>query len=114
MNDGIWVYRCDINRVIDGDTVHATIDHGMRISSQQSIRLVDVSSPERNESGGPEATKAARSWVTGHRGHAKEKEWPFLVRTDKDKLTFNRYVGDVTCSQCSASLNEHMRKRGMG
>ena len=44
--------------------------------------------------------------------HLHGQQWPFQIVTQKDKQTFNRYVGEVTCATCHEVLNEYLRSLG--
>ncbi len=81
-----YVYRASCVRVVDGDTAVLLIDLGMRIFTQQSIRLRDVDTPERGQPGWSEATAFLRSQIEGV---------PLILQTYADRQTFNRYVADV-------------------
>lgn len=103
----LYEYRACLERVVDGDTVVMTIDHGMRIRSQQSIRLAGVDTPERGEERWGEATDRVISWFMEH---DDASDWPFVVETFKDRQSFNRYVGTIMCAQCDEFLSEHMEE----
>lgn len=95
----IRTYPAALVRVIDGDTMVMRVDHGMNISSEQHLRLLDVSCPELDEPGGKEATEAATVWM------AKiielyQATWPFIIQTVKnrsgdEKRTFIRYLATI-------------------
>lgn len=102
----IWNYQASVERVVDGDTARFLVDHGMFIRSSQAIRLLDVNAPELSETGGKECRMFVAGWLHTHETHTLPPPiWPFLLTTLKDKQTFNRYVGTVTCGTCAASLN---------
>lgn len=101
----MYDYQSKVERVIDGDTVRMTIDHGMYLRSSQSIRLLGVFAPELSKPGGTNARSFVTNWFVDHNHHG---EWAFLVTTEKDKQTFNRYVGVVTCRACAANLNDNV------
>lgn len=101
----MYDYQSKVERVVDGDTVRMTIDHGMFIRSSQSIRLLGVLAPELGKPGGTDARAFVIGWFSNHSHHSHHGEWAFLVVTQKDKQTFNRYVGVVICQACQAVLN---------
>ncbi|WJJ58333.1 endonuclease [Staphylococcus phage 110] len=43
----LYMYKAHVNRVVDGDTIDVTIDHGMRVYSEQRVRILGVDTPER-------------------------------------------------------------------
>lgn len=100
--------------MIDGDTIRMVLDHGMRITSEQDIRLLGVDAPEVR---GPEkeAGQKAKAFVVGWVGanSADGEEWPFIVTTEKDKQSFARYVGSVV-TQSGESLTDALLEVGLG
>jgi len=107
----MYDYQARIERIIDGDTIIVTIDHGMNIRSVQSLRLLRVFAPERSTGqAGSDATHALADWVAGH--HESDNEWAIHVTTHKDSRTFNRYLAEVVCAGCGDSLNDHLRALG--
>lgn len=104
-------YQARVERIVDGDTIVATIDHGMNIRSLQSLRLLRVFAPERSSGqAGSIATQALADWVARH--HESNTEWAIHVTTHKDSRTFNRYLAEVSCADCGDSLNDHLRALG--
>ena len=102
-------YQSQVERVTDGDTVRFLLDQGMYNRTAQAIRLTGVHSPELNEPNGKECRQFVIDWLQEHSGSHDSLaplKWPFLVRTAKDKQTFNRYIGKVSCLSCEASLND--------
>ena len=110
----IWDRRCQILSVTDGDTLRVRIDDGRRHYSEEAIRLLDVHAAElfsgtvEERAIGAEHKAAANEWLLEHVTHLPLQEWPFYVRTFRDRQTFNRYVGEIECAE-GHSLNEHMR-----
>lgn len=105
-------YQAHVEYVHDGDTVRLLIDHGMHIRSSNNIRLKEVWAPElATGEFGKIATDHVVKWVKDHL-HDTHLEFPVKVVTEKDKQTFNRYVGTITCATCGDDLNAHMRKLG--
>lgn len=97
-----WWYRARLVRVVDGDTQYYDLDCGLRIFSDQSIRIQGINCPELNTDAGKVARTAAGDWLALHETHFTGEttaDWPFWVRTEKDHVTFNRYVGLVYCGQ---------------
>ncbi len=90
-------YPCRIVKVTDGDTVHAVIDAGFRISVRHVIRLARVNAPELNTVEGQTAKVFVMAWVAQPTNIG---EWPFTLECDgpdpRDK--YGRWVGDVLSS----------------
>jgi len=95
MSDGLWTYRARwTGHEVDADTIDVIVDHGMMIQSRQRIRLAGINAPEVR---GVERAAGLRAsmFVNGWLEEAASDEWPLLVTTQKDRRSFNRYVGDV-------------------
>jgi endonuclease YncB( thermonuclease family) len=94
----LWTYRARPTRVVDGDTLYVEVDHGMHIFSVQSLRLSGVNAPElyRGTDEEKAAGQAAKQFVQDWIANLPEHKWPLVVRTDKDRRSFNRYVATVT------------------
>lgn len=41
-----WVFQAHVNRVVDGDTFYAMVDHGFFVNSFQKFRLARIDTPE--------------------------------------------------------------------
>lgn len=104
----LWTYRCRPKRVVDGDTVVLTIDLGFHVTTEQSVRLVDVAAPELFSGTDREAGALARDLCQGwFVSHDDGSPWPFLVRTERDKQSFARFLGEVWAST-GVSLNSYL------
>lgn len=71
----VHIYRGEVLRVIDGDTIEAHIDLGFGVYTTQRLRLFGVNTPEKNT----EAGKAAILFVT----ELLYEENPVIFRTMK-------------------------------
>lgn len=111
-DDALWQYRVELDRVVDGDTVYLLVDMGMHVHSTQSIRLRGVDTPElfsgTDRVRGAEAKACTQDWFAVHH-HVTE--WPYRIKTDKDKQSFNRYVADITCVE-GHDLAAHLIEAG--
>jgi len=105
----MYDYRATMTRVTDGDTVRFLIDMGMYVRTEQAIRLKDVYAPELSTPEGKDARDKVILWLGEHQ-HGKP--WPYVIVTEKDKQTFNRYIGEVLCPQCAETLNGYLRSLG--
>lgn len=54
-------------RVIDGDTIQVTIDVGFRFQTVQTLRLLQLDTPERGQPGWAEARAKLTQLITGPR-----------------------------------------------
>jgi micrococcal nuclease len=55
----IYIYRAELIRVVDGDTVEIMIDLGFDTSRKERFRLYGIDAPEINTLAG----KAAKAWL---------------------------------------------------
>jgi endonuclease YncB( thermonuclease family) len=101
--EGPFVYRCDISRVVDGDTVIARIDLGFRIEAMQSVRILGINAPELYRGSDEERQRGLAAkffvteWVVRHQDPKPPGQggaWPFLIKTEKGD-SFGRWLGEV-------------------
>lgn len=110
-----WVYRAQLDRVIDGDTVVLVVDNGFHNREHHSFRLRGVDAPEIFTKDAEEKRKGylikavVEEWFLNVNGCSSE-EWNLVIKTEKDKRTFNRYIADILCEKCSSSLNAAVDK----
>jgi endonuclease YncB( thermonuclease family) len=110
----MWVYRAQLVRVLDGDTVRLLVDTGFYGRHEADIRLREVKAPELDEPGGGAAAVAVDLWMDG----LADLRWPIGLRTyvtstpePSQVRSFARFVGDVwNIADPSDVLNAHMRK----
>ena len=55
----IYIYKAELIRVVDGDTVELMIDQGFSQFTKQTMRLYGIDAPEMNTAEG----KAAKAWL---------------------------------------------------
>lgn len=84
----VYVYRGDIIRVVDGDTLDVRIDLGFRAALRVSIRVRDLRCPERRTPEGLKVWAAAVDLGNDISGKV-------LVQSFKDDRSFERWVADV-------------------
>ena len=83
---GPFIYRAEILKVIDGDTLLTRLDLGFQVLKDQRIRLAEIDTPSLKEDGGPEALEYVQTQM------AKAKV--VTIRTIKIDI-YGRYVGHV-------------------
>lgn len=110
----LWTYRARATDVIDGDTIEVVIDHGMHMLSTQRIRIASIDAPEMFSGDNREAGITARFAVAGWINEANrwDPQWPLLVETAKDRMSFNRYVGIVSRIGDSEVLADYLVNNG--
>lgn len=100
----MWTYRCQVTRVVDGDTLDVLVDvgfHGRRI---ERLRILGVNAPEvhgETKPAGDAATTFTAAWVKA--GQVVGGEWPFTVETAKSD-SFGRYLGTLRYAGSDESL----------
>jgi micrococcal nuclease len=57
----IYIYKSELIRVVDGDTVELMIDQGFSNFTKQTMRLYGIDAPEMNTAAG----KEAKAWLIG-------------------------------------------------
>lgn len=95
MNNKLYHYKARITRVVDGDTVDATIDLGFDLHSHQRIRLFGINAPETR-------TRDKQEKAAGLASKARLKELlkqnknNCIVKTQLDKKgKFGRLLGTL-------------------
>ncbi len=72
--------------MVDGDTIHVTLDLGFKILHKEILRLAKINAPEATTFEGKKATEALKEIL---------KTAPFLiVKTNKTDI-YGRYIADV-------------------
>ena len=79
-------YKAYLDRVVDGDTLHVTLDLGFKIEHKEILRLAKINAPEMSEDEGKKSAAALQEIL---------KDVKFLiVKTNKTDV-YGRYVADV-------------------
>jgi len=93
---------------VDGDTIVVHLDLGLRVYTEVSLRIAGINAPEINSGDAASRARgmAARDFLAHYEG------WPVVLRTYKDKQSFNRYVADVYVRDTGVSLADLMVEAG--
>lgn len=98
----MYDYRVKVLRVVDGDTLHVTVDLGFDQRVDKSLRLYGINCPEMNT---PEGV-AAKAFVE------KLVSRVTFLRTVKDRREkYGRYLGTLYDSQWK-DLNQEIIEAG--
>jgi micrococcal nuclease len=98
-----YKYLAQVVRIIDGDTVDATVDLGFDVKLSARFRMLGINAPERNTKEGKESL--ARLAVLLPVGAS------VVVQTTKDKKEkFGRYLG--TFLMDGKSINQQLVDEG--
>lgn len=107
----MYEYRATCTRVVDGDTLLAEIDAGLRIKSDQVLRVAGLDTPELRASDPKLRARAAAA-------KARVMELlpvggKFVVRTEKDTQDrYGRWLAHITLSD-GRSLNALLLSEGL-
>lgn len=106
----MYEYRCEIVRIVDGDTVDVDIDLGFGVwMRNERIRLYGIDTPE-SRTRDPEEKKyglAAKKFLTNMLDDPKG----IVLKTHKDaEGKFGRILGELwrTSNYADQSINEYM------
>lgn len=100
MAEPTYTYRCDLVRVIDGDTVVVDVDLGFRLTARLPIRLLGIDTPERHEPGWSEAREFTQRWCDDHAD--------LSVVTQKSPEKYGRWLGTIQAVDASRTLNDSL------
>lgn len=102
----MYQYRATLIRVVDGDTIDASVDLGFSVRVDMRLRLAQINAPEMNTQEG----KAARAFLAD-----ALKDGALTVETFKDKKEkYGRYLAVVYAGSAAVgkSVNAMMIEGG--
>lgn len=98
----MYQYKAEVIKVVDGDTLHLSVDLGFDIKRRDTFRLAGINAPEMNT---PEGV-AAKVWL-----EASLAEGVLIITTRRDKREkFGRYLATLWIDH--ANVNEAMIAAG--
>ena len=93
----MYEYKCTIDRVVDGDTVDATLDLGFSVLYNSRVRLFGIDTPESRTRNKDEKSrgKLAAKFLSD----AIEKADTVIIRTElrDSRGKFGRVLGTIVC-----------------
>ena len=102
--DQLHTYKAYLDRVVDGDTLHVTLDLGFKIRHKEILRLAKINSPEADTFEGKKSSDALTKILA---------DVPFLiVKTNKTDI-YGRYVADVFLAGKGETNSEKVAAEGM-
>lgn len=116
MSQELYTYRCEVVRVVDGDTLDLRVDLGLRVFVDARVRLVGVNTPEiygvektsEEFTKGMQAKRHVDAWIV-------EKGPNFLIHTQKDQTgKYGRWLGTLMPEDNTSSLNTYLDGLGYG
>ena len=108
-----YIYRIkEIHKVVDGDTIDASIDLGFDISLEKRIRLAGVDTPESRTTDLKEKAMGLESkeWLKKKLEGAKD----IIIKTELPDSTekYGRIIGHLYINGEATSLNNQMIAEG--
>ena len=108
-----YIYRIkSVLKVVDGDTIDASIDLGFDISLSKRIRLAGIDSPESRTTNLKEKALGleTKEWLKKTLEDAKD----ILIKTEKPDSTekYGRIIGHLFVNDQETSLNNQMIAEG--
>lgn len=108
-----YVFKAQLLRVIDGDTLDLDIDLGLHCHRQERVRLLRVNAPEMHgtsKAAGEAAKMFTTQWLYGGDAYAVPS-LPLIVQTYKSDV-FGRYLAEVWRISDGANLNDDLLTSG--
>ena len=103
-SDQLHTYKAYLDRVVDGDTIHVTLDLGFKIRHKEILRLAKINAPEAETFEGKKSSDALKKILA---------EVPFLiVKTNKTDI-YGRYVADVFLAGKNETDSEKVASEGV-
>jgi micrococcal nuclease len=108
-----YIYRIkEIHKIVDGDTIDASIDLGFSISLEKRIRLAGVDTPESRTTDLKEKAMGLESkeWLKKKLEGAKD----IIIKTELPDSTekYGRIIGHLFINGQETSLNNQMIDEG--
>lgn len=105
LEENLYLFKAHVDRVVDGDTLYVTVDHGMRTYSKQRVRLLEVDTPEKKQDKYEEAKDFTTKTLEGK---------DVLVQTYKDD-SFGRYLAKVFYKENEEykNISDELIKKGL-
>ena len=85
-NKKMNIYKAELERVIDGDTLHVILDLGFKLTHREILRLRGINAPELSSAAGKKSAKALEKIL---------KDVPFLIVKTTATDVYGRYVCDI-------------------
>jgi endonuclease YncB( thermonuclease family) len=98
----LWTYKAHVIEVVDGDTIHVSVDLGFGFTMNQTLRLRGLDAPEIKSSDG----KASKEFLRNLVGQTQT----LLIKTSKSDK-YDRYLADIWANQ--TYVNQELLKNGL-
>jgi micrococcal nuclease len=101
----MYEYKCHVSRIIDGDSIEASIDLGFGIMFNSKVRLYGIDTPESRTRDEDEKVRGllAKQYLESKINSAKQ----VIIQTEKDaKGKFGRVLGRLFADEIN--INQSM------
>lgn len=98
-----YTYRAVITHQVDGDTVGATLDLGLRLSAEVPVRLYGINCPEHDTPAGKAAAAFTADWCARHSD--------IVIVTQKNPEKYGRWLGTLVAAD-GENLNDELVAAG--
>jgi micrococcal nuclease len=109
----IYIYKAELKRVIDGDTVDLVVDAGFYISVHQRFRLKGIDTPEifgvRKETEEYKKGIKAKEYVEKR---FKENNGECIIRSHRTGK-YGRWIAEIWFLDSDKSLNQELLDEGL-
>jgi endonuclease YncB( thermonuclease family) len=100
----LHTYKAFLDKVVDGDTLHVTLDLGFKIRHKEILRLAKINAPEAKTLEGKKSFEGLKEIL---------KEVPFLiVKTNKTDI-YGRFVADVFLGEKGEKNEQKIAEEGV-
>lgn len=104
----MYQYRCQVTKVIDGDTIEAVVDLGFRVKITERFRLLGIDTPEITGLE-KEAGLKAKEWLVNYLAQYDYKCMIDSTKGDK----YGRWLAVIFVATESISVNDIMVNEGI-
>lgn len=96
----MYVYRVEVLKVVDGDTVHARVDLGFDVRQDMTLRLAGINAPEMGATAGVAAKEFLQSLLAALGGKL------FLQSVKDRREKYGRYLGTLWAADPGSPLQQ--------
>jgi len=101
----MYEYQAKIERVIDGDTVVATVDLGFSTFRQETFRLYGINAPEIHSKDAAEKAAGLKTKARLEEMIAYGGTTPVTIKTKKDdQEKYGRYLAEIEVTRKDGSV----------
>lgn len=106
-----YIFTARIDKIVDGDTIDATVDLGFHVQKKQRFRLARINTPEMND-----PDEGTRQRAAAAREYLVSTVLGKLVKVESYKTDrYGRYIAEVTLAvtpQTSLNISSELIRLG--